>query len=530
MNVQNIILDISKPDAIIPMVTIGQGDASGTTIVASIYDNGKEVSLAGKSAMLEVRLPDGESYVRDVNCTVSGSKITYTVDEEHVGAVAGVTDEAYFDVLDGPTVIYSTNRFRLRILRSAHDGAVPAENWDNAVDALIDRGRKACDAYDAAESARATAETSRVSAETSRQSAESSRVSAENARISAENDRASAESTRKNDETSRKSYETQRRSAETARADAEAARQTAEARRAADFAIMEQRSKGWLRYYCATGEYDPTTRRPTIAGPDESTLYYVPAEHPTSDNQWVEWQYDTSGDRWEMQGTTEVTVSPVTTAQIDAIANDETVTSSNVLQATGLTYLWAKLKAAFAPLVHVHSASDITSGTLPVARGGTGVATAAAERNRLGLGNTTGALPVANGGTGATTASDAVKALTGMAWDFSTNNTTDTLVPVSATVNGVPKWQHRAIPAIYCGQSTVKTSYGGDVAIISASDATSKYKATRGHAAFLVMNADTSVNGYDLTLTAWQASDNSLGVRSNKTNTTIKVGWILFVY
>lgn len=41
---------------------------------------------------------------------------------------------------------------------------------------------------------------------------------------------------------------------------------------------------------------------------------------------------------------------------------------------------------------------------VPVSQGGTGVTTAAAERNRLGLGNTTGALPVANGGTGATTA------------------------------------------------------------------------------------------------------------------------------
>lgn len=176
------------------------------------------------------------------------------------------------------------------------------------------------------------------------------------------------------------------------------------------------------------------------------------------------------------------------------------------------------------------NAGNITSGTLPVARGGTGVATAAAERNRLGLGNTTGALPIANGGTGATTASDAVKALTGRAWDFNTANTTDTWVPVAATKNGAAVWQHRAIPAIYCGQTTTKTSYGGDVTIISASDATNKYKATRGHAAFLVMNADTGVNGYDLTLTAWQASDNSLGVRSNKTSTTIKVGWILFVY
>ena len=51
---------------------------------------------------------------------------------------------------------------------------------------------------------------------------------------------------------------------------------------------------------------------------------------------------------------------------------------------------------------HKHSASDITSGTLSVARGGTGQTTLQATRNAMGLGNTTGALPIANGGTGLT--------------------------------------------------------------------------------------------------------------------------------
>lgn len=50
---------------------------------------------------------------------------------------------------------------------------------------------------------------------------------------------------------------------------------------------------------------------------------------------------------------------------------------------------------------------------VPVSQGGTGVTTAAAERNRLGLGNTTGALPVANGGTGAANAKAAQNALLG---------------------------------------------------------------------------------------------------------------------
>lgn len=48
---------------------------------------------------------------------------------------------------------------------------------------------------------------------------------------------------------------------------------------------------------------------------------------------------------------------------------------------------------------------------VPVSQGGTGVTTAAAERNRLGLGNTTGPVPIANGGTGKTTAKAAQNAL-----------------------------------------------------------------------------------------------------------------------
>lgn len=56
---------------------------------------------------------------------------------------------------------------------------------------------------------------------------------------------------------------------------------------------------------------------------------------------------------------------------------------------------------------HKHAAGDITSGTLPVARGGTGQTSLQATRNAMGLGNTTGALPVANGGTGATSAANA---------------------------------------------------------------------------------------------------------------------------
>ena len=63
--------------------------------------------------------------------------------------------------------------------------------------------------------------------------------------------------------------------------------------------------------------------------------------------------------------------------------------------------------AQCAPAEHEHTAEDVTSGVLPVARGGTGQTSLQAARNAMGLGNTTGALPVANGGTGASDAAGA---------------------------------------------------------------------------------------------------------------------------
>lgn len=143
MNTQTITLDISKQAAQTPVVTIGQCDSSGTTIKAKVYDNGIAADLDGMNAMFEMRLPDGKSYVRDGNCTVSGNEITYVVDEEHCAAVEGYSDECYFDILDGPSVIYSTARFRVVVMRSAHNASIEATSWDSEVDALIERG----DAY-----------------------------------------------------------------------------------------------------------------------------------------------------------------------------------------------------------------------------------------------------------------------------------------------------------------------------------------------------------------------------------------------
>lgn len=139
-NTRTLELDISK-EGTGTCVKVGQGDDGGTTIKALIYDNGAEFSLSGATVWLVVLLPNKRNYYRG-QCSVSGNAATITVDESKLCSVPGYTDEAYFTVTKGGNT-YSTERFALDILRSALDGQQPAQNWDDAVQDLIDRGETA---------------------------------------------------------------------------------------------------------------------------------------------------------------------------------------------------------------------------------------------------------------------------------------------------------------------------------------------------------------------------------------------------
>lgn len=158
MNTQHVTLDIDKRYDPSQVVTIGQGDSSGTTIVAEVYDNGAAVTLTGMTARFCMRLPDGVHYVRDEDCTVSGSSITYVVDEEYCASVRGRTDEAYFDILSSGSVVYSTSRFTVHVLRGVTDGAEAGESYDSAIEEAIREANEAVEnANEAAEEAREAA-------------------------------------------------------------------------------------------------------------------------------------------------------------------------------------------------------------------------------------------------------------------------------------------------------------------------------------------------------------------------------------
>lgn len=232
--------------------------------------------------------------------------------------------------------------------------------------------------------------------------AESRRVTAETARAAAETKRASAES-------ARASAETKRASAEAARASAEAKRATDQARNNADQAQNNAAAQGFTFKVVASGGYKLSDDHnvPTGTG-GAGVIYLTPNPNTESANRYEQWAWIDSA--WELIGE-ERHVDPVTTGDVDSIAGGGSVTADRYLNAGGLTYLWKRLVAAFSPKSHSHSASDVTSGTLPPERGGTGKASLSAARAAMGLGSSTGALAIANGGTGSTTADAALKAL-----------------------------------------------------------------------------------------------------------------------
>lgn len=392
MNKQTIELDLSKSSYNNTVLSVAQGDAGGLTIEALIYDNGAEVDLEGHDVWLVAKLPDRRHYYKGA-CTVDGNKAVHVVDESKLCSVKGYTDEVYFEV-DRELESYSTERFAVEILGSAIDGSNPAENWDNEIDAIIKRGRAYLVEAEKSEQDRNTAETARIEAEKTRVSAEAARGSAETKRASAEAARISAETKRAEAEIARVSAETARGSAETKRADAEKARVAAETKRAedqtknnADQAANNAAAQGLQVVLLASGQYDEATRKPKITG-EIGKLYFVPSAQSSETDAYIEWMW--IGSAWERVGMSNATVVGLTTSEIDKAASGQSLTSESVLNGSGLSYLWTKIKAAFAAAIHKHSASDITSGTLSADRIGAGsvttekLADAAVTKDKLG--------------------------------------------------------------------------------------------------------------------------------------------------
>jgi hypothetical protein len=205
-----------------------------------------------------------------------------------------------------------------------------------------------------AEAERAKNEVARISAESTRETNEAQRIANENKRIASENTRVTAE-------TKRTEAEEARETAEATRVTQEASRVTEEAKRVAEWEEIKKSATGVKTYICASGEYDETTKVPTIAG-KAGTIYLTPISNDSADQNgyYYEWLYLEDTKAFEKIGTTDVNLTPIDTDTVDAIVNGETKTGDEVVTTTGFSYIFGKIKNIFAPLVHTHKKTDIT--------------------------------------------------------------------------------------------------------------------------------------------------------------------------
>lgn len=222
---------------------------------------------------------------------------------------------------------------------------------ENVSSALVDAiGDAAERLTERAEAINAAAE----EGEAGRREAEAARAAAESARATAEGGRAKAEA---------------------GRVDADADRETRQAKNDADQAQNNAAAMGMTYHVCPSSEYeldqvDGLHNVPTVVG-KPGTMYLTPrVDGATGEDRYDQWlMVDGS---WELMGETGSHIEPVTTDDVDAITSGGSVTADRYLNATGLTYWWAKARAAlsslFAAKSHTHAASAIASGTIAPAR------------------------------------------------------------------------------------------------------------------------------------------------------------------
>ena len=145
MNTFNLTLDLAKAKQRQQQtIFVRQGDQNGTTIVATITDHGVAANTTGLTARFQMRLPDGTHYYRKA-ASLSGNTATVALDETQAASAVGRTDVAYFQLLQGSTVVASTESFTVIVLPDALADATVPESYDSAIQEAIDNANEAAE-------------------------------------------------------------------------------------------------------------------------------------------------------------------------------------------------------------------------------------------------------------------------------------------------------------------------------------------------------------------------------------------------
>lgn len=363
-----LVLDIAKTAAEVagakrtPDIVLRQGEQDSTAISAEIRADSAALDLTGCEVYIKLLRADSKAVIGTAKIeTAAEGRVSYVLPAE-AAAIPCAAALMYFEV-HGPDGISSTKPVGFAVGPGVDLTAEQAEAYVEEFERLKGEFRALIAAADAQKAAQQTGWQEQTDAqqaaftasqdgrdaayEAAEQSRDASYTSAEQARQGA------FETT-----------EASRAKAEAARVAADAARTTAQAKNNADQALNNAAMQKLTPYICGPGEYDADTLMPTVTG-EPNRMYYVPSEQGPA-NRYVEWMLIEGA--WELMGVSQVEVSPISTSQIDAVAAGSAPTGEDTLNLTGLSYLWAKIKAAFAPLSHKHPGSDINDNSIAGAK------------------------------------------------------------------------------------------------------------------------------------------------------------------
>lgn len=364
MHTEERTLDLLKREARsgqIKPIILRRGETGSTQIKINVTSDGAPYALSSYTARMCAYLPD-EKFVKDAaHVTKSANYITYTVHSDLTSA-AGDIRVCYVELKNGAEVL-TTDSVPIVVLDDVPLNGELAEEYTNIIDEMLDKlesmiqksndaTAKTEGAIKAAndtneqiksnETARQTAENARQAAEAQRQRDETARQTAERSRSDAEAERVKAEAARVAAELERASAEAERVAAELERVKAEAQRVTDQAKNNADQAANNLSAAQIAPHVCIAGEYDAETGKPTVGDAPEGRIYLVPTG-AAGDDRYTEWMR--LGDSWEKVGTSSGgEIAYVTTDQIDQVAADASPIGTTLLNLTGVSYFWAKIK------------------------------------------------------------------------------------------------------------------------------------------------------------------------------------------
>lgn len=389
MHVEERTLDVNKKGGRagqIKPVILRRGEANQTQIKVNLTSDGAPYSTGNLTAKFCAFLPS-KKYVKDSSHTTKdANSITYTVQSD-ITSAAGDIRICYVELTSADNYITS-DTLPIIVLDNVEMTDEEAKYYKSTIDEMLeqledcitqadtarDNANSAADAANKAESETKTAEAERVKAEQARVDAEKARETAEQKRDSAESERIAAEAKRVQAELERVTAEAQRAAAELARVQAESERVTAQAKNNADQAANNLAAAQAAPHVCVAGEYNTSTLKPTLEATQEGRIYLVPSGG-SGDDKYIEWMW--LNGEWEQIGTSSGgNIAYITTDQIDQVIADDSPSGDTLLNLTGLSYVWAKIKAwatgLFRSKNDLIGTNDIAGSAITQAKIGTG--------------------------------------------------------------------------------------------------------------------------------------------------------------